>query len=110
VKAIEKKDTMFDAAAEVFGTAMMLAWTMWLGIGGLVFLLGCFYAVMTQSPRLLIVSLALMSVPLVLTLVWGFFGLAHVIAEKYSLATNAESQCWWERRKGYRVLYQAYYH
>jgi hypothetical protein len=99
----------FDRTSMMLGTAMMLAWTFWMGIGGLVLLLAVAYAFVNHSPTLGIVCSFLVFAPLMMTIVWGVAGVCETVRHKWITNCSLPGPTWWERRKSHRVLYQAYY-
>ncbi len=102
-------DGNIDRTSMILGAAMMLAWTFWMGIGGLVLLLAVAYSLATQSPTLGIVCSFLLLAPLMMTIVWGIGALCQTVKAIWALNCNLRGPSWWERRQSHRVIYQAYY-
>lgn len=104
-------ETPADRTTKILGTAMMLAWTLWIGLVGLVLLLVVFYAMMTANQTLTVVGTFLLFTPFLLTVAWGGFTGASVLAKKIAAKTHVQGSelSWWEHRRDFRVLYQAYY-
>jgi hypothetical protein len=104
-------ETPVDRATMVLGTAMMVAWTLWLGLVGLMLLLVVFYAMMAANQTLIVAGAFLLFTPFLLTLVWGGLTGVNALAKKVAAvgARYAAQPSWWERRRDFRILYQAYY-
>jgi hypothetical protein len=102
-------DATLDRATVMAGTAMMLAWTLWLGFVGLVLLMAIFYAMMADSRILLISGIVLLSTPIVMTLAWAVLGCVRAFVKRLASEEAQTSPSWWEYRRDFRILYQAYY-
>jgi len=98
-----------DRASSTLGTAMMLAWTMGIGIGGFALLLAIAYAMVFNNQTLAIVSTFLLFAPLMLTLLWGIFWAVETTRKTWSIRRHVPAPTWWETRKAHRILYQAYF-
>jgi len=98
-----------ERAAAVLGTAMMLAWTFVIGGLGFLLLLGVYYAMGAYSQSLLTICCFGLALPILLTAVFGLLSLADAMMQRLAIEESASSPTWWERRKDFRVLYQAYY-
>jgi predicted ABC-type exoprotein transport system permease subunit len=71
----------------VLGTAMMIAWTLVIGIGGVALLLTVAFGLFSNNLNLAVVSSFLLFVPLLLTIVWGVTLAASILDEKSAAAT-----------------------
>jgi hypothetical protein len=98
-----------DRASETLGTAMMIAWTLGIGLVGFGLLLVIAYALVVQSKTLAVVCSLLLFAPLMITILWGTIKAAAATSEKWSAYNMAFGPSWWERRTPNRVLYQAYF-
>ena len=96
-------------AAEILGTAMMLAWTFLIGVFGFALLVGVYYAMGAQSQSLLAICCFGLALPILLTAVFGLLSLADAMMQKLDIEEETSGPTWWEMRKDFRVLYQAYY-
>lgn len=97
-----------DKASMILGKAMMLSWTFTIGIAGLAILLTAAYAAVSQSHLLAILCVLLLLTPLFITVLWGAFRIAAMLAEKFGPASSISGPTWWEQRGEHRVIYQAY--
>jgi len=93
----------------IAGTAMMLAWTLGIGIVGLLLLLAIAYGLAFHHPAIVIVCTFLLFAPLMLTVLWGIMGAAAVMGERLAAFQPVSGPSWWEHRQPHRVLYQAYF-
>jgi hypothetical protein len=98
-----------DRTSMILGTAMMLGWTLGLGILGLALLLAIAYAMITQSYTLALTCSVLLFMPLILTMAWGMFHAAATLEKNWALRFGVAGPSWWERRQAHRILYQAYF-
>lgn len=98
-----------DKAPAILGTAMMLAWTLGLGILGFVLLLAIAYAMVLQNPTLVIVCSFLLFAPLLMIIVWGLLSAAELAREKWAMHYGVSGPSWWERRQAHRKPYRAYF-
>jgi len=98
-----------DRASMFLGTAMMLAWTLGIGIVGFALLLAIAYAMVFHNSSLAIVCSFVLFVPLMLTIAWGILWVAEAEKERVSLHRDVSAPSWWETRQGHRILYQAYF-
>ncbi len=71
-------DTL-DRVSMVLGTAMMIAWTLAIGIGGFVLLLAIAFGMVSQSLNLATVASGLLFLPLLLTVAWAAGLLAYIL-------------------------------
>lgn len=74
----------FGGTMSILGTAMILAWSVIVGVGGFLLLLGVFYAMTGNSPLLLVVCCFGLFLPIALTLWWGFFAIEERLQESPS--------------------------
>lgn len=79
-------DTL-DRVSMILGTAMMIAWTLAIGIGGFVLLLAIAFGMVSQSLNLAAVASGLLFLPLLLTVAWGITLAAETIREKNAVRT-----------------------
>ena len=98
-----------DRASMFLGTAMMLAWTLGIGIVGFALLLAIAYAMVFHNSSLAIVCSFVLFVPLILTIAWGILWVAEAEKKRWSLHRDVSAPSWWETRQGHRILYQAYF-
>jgi hypothetical protein len=98
-----------DRTSMILGTAMMLGWTLGLGILGFALLLAVAYAMLTHSYALAVAGSVLLFMPLFLTIAWGMFHTAATLERSWSLRFGLAGPTWWERRQAHRILYQAYF-
>ncbi len=109
MSAATSTTSTLNRASAILGTAMMIAWTLGIGLVGLGLLLVVAYALVAQSHTLAIVCSFLLFAPLIITIVWGIISAAEAISEKWAAHHRGSGPSWWERRKAHRVLYQAYF-
>jgi hypothetical protein len=101
--------TSLGKAASILGTAMMLAWTFLIGVFGFALLIGVYYAMGAQNSSLIAICCFGLALPILLTAVFGLLSLADAMMQKIAVEEDTSSPTWWEMRKDFRVLYQAYY-
>jgi hypothetical protein len=86
-----KTQTMTNDTVErvsmALGTAMMLAWTMVIGIGGVVLLATIAFALLSNNVNLAIVASFLLFLPLAITGVWGISLAVGIVMKKSAVAT-----------------------
>lgn len=70
-----------EKAASILGTAMMLSWMVVVGLGGFLLLIGAFYALSSNSISLVVVCCFGLFIPLVFTLLWGFYMIEEAARE-----------------------------
>lgn len=97
-----------DRGAMVLGTAMMIAWTLGIGIVGFVLLLAIAYAMVFQSHTVAVVLSFLLIAPLMLTIAWGIVWAAKEVSASEAVQHALSGPTWWEQRRG-RALYEAYF-
>lgn len=105
----ESNATNLERAAAILGTAMILAWTFLIGVFGFALLIGVYYAIGADSQSLLAICCFGLALPILLTVVFGLLSLADAMMQKLDVKEDDSSPTWWEIRKDFRVLYQAYY-
>ncbi|MCA1959506.1 MAG: hypothetical protein LDL33_01825 [Desulfomonile sp.] len=66
-------NTTSNGLVSLLGTIMMISWTVVVGLGGLLLLLAIFYATMSNSLTLTVVCSFFLFIPVLVTLIWGFF-------------------------------------
>jgi|GEM_PF-856205 len=66
-------NTTSNGFVSLLGTIMMISWTVVVGLGGLLLLLAIFYATMSNSLTLTVVCSFFLFIPVLVTLIWGFF-------------------------------------
>lgn len=71
-----------ERGSVILGTAMMVSWTLVIGIGGLVLFLAIAYGLTSRSHMLVVVSSCLLAVPLLLTVAWGIALANEIMGEK----------------------------
>jgi hypothetical protein len=98
-----------ERASRTLGTAMMVAWTLGIGIVGFALLLAIAYAMVFHNQILAIVSSFLLFAPLMLTVVWGILWAAEAAMKTWAIRRHVSVPTWWETRKAHRILYQAYF-
>jgi hypothetical protein len=76
-----------ERVSKALGTAMMLAWTMVIGIGGFVLLATIGFALLTYNATLAIVASFLLFLPLAITAVWGISLAVGIVVKKSAVAT-----------------------
>lgn len=102
--ATPNTDTL-DKTSTILGTAMMLVWTLGLGILGFVLLLAIAYAMTMQNQTLLIVCSSLIFAPLLITLVWGLFSAANLARKRWATQNDVSGPSWCGRRPGISQSY-----
>ena len=102
-------DSILNRSAMHLGTVMMMAWTLIIGGLGFMLLIGVYYAMVVHSQSLLLTCCFFLLSPLLLTVVFGCLSLAEVVTKRTTERDTAADVSWWEKRKDYRVIYQAYY-
>ncbi len=80
----------------LLGTAMILSWFFLMGIGGVLLVLLAYLAMSVASPALLVACVFLMSVPVLLTLLWGLSAIesgrkARALEVRYSVEGTVEA-------------------
>jgi hypothetical protein len=98
-----------DRTSMFLGTAMMLAWTLGIGIVGFALLLAIAYAMVFHNSSVAIVCSFVLFAPLILTIAWGILWVAEAEKKRWSLHRDVSVPSWWETRQGHRILYQAYF-
>lgn len=98
-----------DRVTEILGSAMMLAWTFIIGIGGFLLLAATAYAMIAQIHSLAIFCICLLSAPLLMTVAWGILSLASELDRRLVPSYGFLGQTWWEIRPAHRIVYQAYF-
>jgi hypothetical protein len=93
----------------ILGTAMILAWTFVIGIGGFFLLAATAYALLTQNHPLAFLSILGLCTPLLLTLGWKVLNMAEMMRNKRTKDFNLTGPTWCERRRPFRVIYQAFF-
>ena|SRR5271157_5998466 len=93
-----------DRASMFLGTAMMLAWTLGIGIVGFALLLAIAFAMVFQNYSLAIVCSALLFAPLMLTIAWGTLWVAKAAGERLFLLRSVSAPSWLETRQEHRIL------
>lgn len=71
----------------ILGAAMMVSWTLVIGIGGLILFLAVAYGLTSQSHMLVVVSSCLLAVPVLLTAAWGVALANDLMGEKKAVIT-----------------------
>jgi len=104
-----KVENYLNRAAMVLGTAMIIAWTMLLGLTGATLLVAVFYAMTTAQDAFVILATFALFAPILTTLVWGCVTAADEALKKLETWNVAEGPSWWQRHSDFRILYQAYY-
>lgn len=79
------KTGALDKASSILGTAMMLAWTLGLGILGFVLLVAIAYAMVLQNQTLVIVCSLLLFSPLLMTVAWGLLSAAEKARDRRAM-------------------------
>jgi hypothetical protein len=102
-------DSILSRSAMHLGTVMMMAWTLIIGGLGFMLLIGVYYAMVAHSQSLLLTCCFFLLSPLLLTVVFGCLSLAELVTKQIAVSDGATDTSWWEKRKDYRVIYQAYY-
>lgn len=98
-----------ERATQVLGTAMMLAWTFIIGIGGFLLLMATAFAFITHNHAMASISIFLLFTPLLMTLGWGILSLVGMVLEKLEGKLSFAEPTWCERRRPHRVIYQAFF-
>ena len=93
-----------DRASMFLGTAMMLAWTLGIGIVGFALLLAIAYAMVFHNYSLTIVCSFLLFAPLMLTIAWGILWAAEAAKERLSLLRIVSAPSWRGNRQEQRIL------
>lgn len=109
MRATDNTTSGLEKAVKVLGTAVMLSWTFIIGIFGFVILLGIYYAMVVESQSLLGFCCFLLFSPILLTVVFGCLSLAETLRKELAVSEDSSSPTWWDTRRDFRVLYQAYY-
>jgi len=109
MRAIENNTSGLEKVVKVLGTAVMLSWTLIIGLFGFVLLLGIYYAMEAENQNLLGFCCFLLFSPILLTIVFGCLSLAEAVRKELTVREDPSSPSWWDTRQGFRVLYQAYY-
>lgn len=91
-------------ASMFLGTAMMIAWTLGIGIVGFALLLAITYAMLFQNYSLTIICTFLLFAPLLLTIAWGTLWAAEAAKEKLSVLRSFSAPRWWGNRQEQRIL------
>ncbi len=104
MSAATSTTSTLNRASAILGTAMMIAWTLGIGLVGLGLLLVIAYALVAQSHTLAIICSFLLFAPIIMTIVWGIISAAEVTNEKLAAHHKGPRPSWWERRKA-RVPY-----
>ena len=102
-------DSILSRSAMSLGTVMMMAWTLMIGGLGFILLVGVYYAMVAHSQSMLLTCCFFLLSPLLLTVVFGCLSLAEAVTKHTAVRDTAGAMSWWEQRKDYRVIYQAYY-
>lgn len=102
-------DSGLSRTAAHLGTAMMMAWTLIIGGLGFILLIGVYFAMMVHSQSLLLTCCFFLLSPLLLTVVFGCLSLAEIVTNRMVVRDTGKDISWWEKREGFRVIYQAYY-
>lgn len=98
-----------DRASMLLGTAMMIAWTLGIGIVGFALLLAIAYTMIFHNYSLTFVCSFFLFAPLMLTIAWGILWALEAARERLSLTRVVSAPSWWETRQEHRILYQAYF-
>ena len=98
-----------DRASMFLGTAMVLAWTLGIGIVGFAMLLAIAYAMVFHNYSLVVVCSFFLFAPFMLTIAWGILWVAEAAKSRVSLLRSVSAPSWWETRQEHRILYQAYF-
>ena len=98
-----------DRASMFLGIAMVLAWTLGIGIVGFALLLAIAYAMVFHNYSLVVVCSFFLFAPLMLTIAWGILWVAEAAKSRLSLLRSVSAPSWWETRQEHRILYQAYF-
>jgi len=93
-----------ERASTFLGTAMMLAWTLGIGIVGFTLLLAIAYAMVFHNSSLAIVCSFVLFVPLMLTIAWGILWAAEAAKERLSLLRIVSAPSWRGNRQEQRIL------
>lgn len=96
--------SILERASIFLGKAMMLAWTLGIGIVGFALLLAIAYAMLFHNFSLAIVCSFFLFVPLMLTIAWGILWAAEAAYERLSLLRSVSSPSWWGKRQEQRIL------
>jgi hypothetical protein len=79
--AMKPTPKISNGALAILGTIMMVAWFAIVGLGGFLLLLGAFYAMSGGNLTLLVITCFGLSLPLALTLIWGFGAIDRWVRE-----------------------------
>ncbi len=109
MRTVSSETSTMERTSLIVGAAMMLAWTLWLGIVGFVLLVAIVSALVWQSHTLAVVCSFLLLAPVMMTALWGTLQVMEGLRKKWVLACSIPSPTWWDMRQGHRVLYQAYF-
>jgi len=83
-----------DKAVSVLGTAMMLVWTLGIGIVGFAVLLAIAWASVFQSHTLAIALGFLVIAPLLLTLLWAVLTAVDLLKERWAVQLVVQRPSW----------------
>jgi len=93
----------------ILGTAMMLAWALWIGAVGFALMMAIAYALITENGTMATLCSILLFTPVMISALWGISMGADMLAQKLVPILNIAGATWWERRQPHRILYQAYF-
>jgi hypothetical protein len=102
-------ETTLGKAAMFLGTAMIIAWSILLGLTGAVLLLMLFHAMTAHLDAYMILLTFVLFTPLLMTLAWSCVSVAEQAMKRLDTRHGVKDTSWWEHRRGFRILYQAYY-
>jgi hypothetical protein len=90
-----ERETGSVAPVQVIGTWMWIAWFIFLGPGGFLFLLGVSYAMLSQNLALGIACSILLFLPILLTGLWLPLGWLAVHCERWEFKSRWKVACAW---------------
>lgn len=106
---MEKTANGLDKAVMALGQAMMVAWTLILGVLGFVLLLALVAALVAHAYTAAVVIGLLLVTPLLMTLMWGVLAIGAALRDLWAEIQERDFQSLWERSQGLRVMYRAYF-